>query len=232
MLMYSGVLQEGDRFPTEESIASHFGVSRPTANKSVEALIDAGYLCRDKGLGTFVKDKPFVEFTFFSDALSFADQFAHDVSLKSKIIWAREIPADAENASALKVQQGEPLIFIRRLRYVSDRPLMVCDSILSARRFPGIDKTEFVNNSLYQTLAVKYNTPVVSSQRYVFAGEAIDPVVISLLDVLPFSSILIIRGISYTKEEEPVERLKTYLGRNVVLKARVHKKPGSSAEEK
>ena len=85
-LIQNEAYQPGDRFPTEESISSFFKISRPTANKAIQLLLQEGFLSRDKGLGTFVKEKPFIEFTFLGHSLSFADQFASDVPIKNKII--------------------------------------------------------------------------------------------------------------------------------------------------
>jgi len=210
--------QPGDRFPAEELIASYFHVSRPTANKAIHLLLDEGYLSRGKGLGTFVKEKPFVEFTFLGQSLSFADQFAEDVPIKNRVIWVKTAPATSLVAEQLELEEGQPTVHIRRLRYVYNRPLMICDSQLPAEKFPGIERCDFVEDSLYKTLAARYNCPVTSSERYAVAIEAIEPEVIELLEVAPFSSILTISGVSYTQEHEPVDYLRTFLRQGVVLK--------------
>jgi GntR family transcriptional regulator of arabinose operon len=54
----SGVLRPGDRLPSEVEIADRFGVSRMTANKSILALVQDGWLVREKGRGTFVASSP------------------------------------------------------------------------------------------------------------------------------------------------------------------------------
>ncbi|MEJ5169442.1 MAG: GntR family transcriptional regulator [Fimbriimonadales bacterium] len=54
----SGTLRPGDRLPSEVEIAERFGVSRMTANKSILALVQDGWLVREKGRGTFVANSP------------------------------------------------------------------------------------------------------------------------------------------------------------------------------
>jgi GntR family transcriptional regulator len=222
-LIQDEAFQPGDRFPTEEAIASYFQVSRPTANKAVQILINEGFLTRDKGLGTFVKEKPYVTLTFLGEGLSFADQFPPDVSIKSKIIWSKTIPATPSVAKALQLKDGEPTILIRRLRYAYNRPIMVCDSQLSKKKFPEIEKGDFIKDSLYNTLEIRYNCPVISSERYAYAVEINEPEVVKLLEMHPFSPILMIKGISFTKGNKPIDYMRTFLRQGIVLKNTVYR---------
>lgn len=228
-LIQDEAFQPGDRFPTEEAIAKHFHVSRPTANKAVQSMINEGFLSRDKGLGTFVKEKPYVTLTFLAEGLSFADQFPPDVPIKSRVIWCKTVPAALKVAKALHLEEGAPTVSMRRLRYAYNRPIMVCDSQLPADRFPAIQEFDFTKHSLYKTLEKRYNCPIVSSDRYACAGEAIDPEIMKLLNVQPFSCILVIRGVSYTTDSTPVDYLTTYLSQGVVLKSKVRRQDANGA---
>jgi len=220
-LIQDEALQEGDRFPAEEAIAKCFNVSRPTANKAVQSLIDEGYLSRDKGQGTFVKEKPLVEFTFLTDSLSFAEQFPPEVPIRSELIWSKTVPATRKVAKVLDLEPGAPTALMRRLRFVYDRPLMVCDSQLSAERFPNIAQKRFVRDSLYATLAERYNRPIVSSERITVAVQVTEHEIAKLLEIQPFSPALMITGISFTQGNKPVDYLRTYLREGSVLKTRV-----------
>ena len=194
-LIQDEVFQSGMRFPTEEAIASYYQVSRPTANKAMQILLNEEWVIRDKQdkrSGTFVKQKPYVSLGFLSAGMSFADQFAPDVPIRSENIWAKRESATAKQAKMLDMQEGGPIVHIRRLRYAYDQPIMVCDSQLSEARFPGIDPGNFVNNSLYATLRERYNCRIVRSERYAEAVEVVELDVVKLLDVHPFTSILMI----------------------------------------
>lgn len=50
----SGVLQNGDRLPTEKQLTEKYGVSRITAIKAMQKLEVKGYIKRIRGNGTFV----------------------------------------------------------------------------------------------------------------------------------------------------------------------------------
>ena len=45
------------QIPPEEQLARDFSVSRMTANKAINNLVQQGYLIRQAGLGTFVTDR-------------------------------------------------------------------------------------------------------------------------------------------------------------------------------
>ena len=81
-----------------------------------------------------------------------------------------------------------------------------------------------MQDSLYKTLEVRYNCPIVSSERYATAVEAVDPEVVRLLGVPPFSSILMITGVSCNHNDEPIDYLRTYLQPGVSLKSRIHRR--------
>jgi GntR family transcriptional regulator len=220
------VFQPGDRFPSEESIANYFLVSRPTANKAMQILLNEGWLTRDKQnkrSGTFVKEKPYFCISFLTEGMSFADQFSPDMPIKSQIIWTKTVPATGKVAKLLRLQEGEQIIHMRRLRFVCDQPILVCDSQLSETRFPGIVNGDFVQDSLYKTLEARYNCPIVSSERQAIAEEVIDPEIITLLGVHPFTSILMMTGVSYTYDDDPIDFLQTYLQPGVSLKNKIYR---------
>jgi DNA-binding GntR family transcriptional regulator len=130
-LIQDEYFEAGSRFPSEESIADHYQVSRPTANKAVQILLDEGWLSRDKQhkrSGTYVKEKPYFDLGFLTSGMSFSDQFTEDVPIKSEIIWVDTAPATMRTAKKLHLQEGESITHLRRLRYAFEKPIMVCDS--------------------------------------------------------------------------------------------------------
>jgi len=183
-------------------------------------------------VGTYVKEKPLVEFTFFLDSLSFAEQFPPDVPIRTEIIWTKTVPATRKVAKALDLEPGAPTVLMRRLRFVHDRPLMVCDSQLSAERFPDITKRKFIRDSLYATLEETYNCPILYSERYALAYEVTEQEVAELLQIQPFSPVLMITGVSFTHNNRPVDYLRTFLREGSVLKTTVPRRGGKDKPSK
>jgi GntR family transcriptional regulator len=225
-LIQEDVFKPGSRFPSEEAISAHFQVSRPTASKAVQILMNDGWLNRnrqDKRSRTTVAEKPFISLTFLTDGLSFIDQFPPGVPVRSQMIWARTIPATANIARVLRLTEGDPVLHMRRLRFAHDRPIMVCDSRISQKRFPNLLDGEFVDGSLYRTLASRFDCPVICSDRRAEAVEATDPEIVRLLGIRPFSSILRMVGVSCTFDKDPVDYLETHLQRSVSLRSEVYR---------
>ena len=55
--IHGGAYPVNHQIPPEEQLARDFGVSRMTANKAIQNLVQKGYLVRQAGLGTFVTDR-------------------------------------------------------------------------------------------------------------------------------------------------------------------------------
>lgn len=219
-------LRQGDRFPSEEAIAACFEVSRPTVNKAVQQLVDQGWLVRDRGRGTFVKREPLVDLALLSQNLSLTEQFPPDAGLHTEIVRREIIKADAqpEIAETLRLSPRDKLLFIRRLRCVSDRPVMVCDAYLPADRFPDLGLSPFVRGSLYATLQEKYGCIIDRSERRVEASEVTEVDVAKLLGISPFSPILLLTGITFLeKESTPIEYMVAFVKEGVAFKSLVRR---------
>ena len=55
--IHGGAYPVNHQIPPEEQLARDFSVSRMTANKAIQNLVQKGYLVRQAGLGTFVTDR-------------------------------------------------------------------------------------------------------------------------------------------------------------------------------
>jgi len=216
-------LKPGDRFPSEEAITEHFGVSRPTVNKAAQQLVAQGWLVRERGRGTFVADKSLVELTLLSDGLSLAEQFGDQARLQTKGIAAKHVPATSQLSVSLHVPLEEPVLFLRRLRLVDNRPIIVCDSYVQATRFPGLAEHPFVRESLYATFEERYDVPVMYSSRTAEAVEIVEQEVAALLEVPLFSPVLLLRGTTFTKGHVPIEYLTSYVREGVAFRSTVRR---------
>jgi len=191
-------LESGARFPSEEAIVDCFRVSRPTVNKAIQELVDQGWLVRERGRGTFVTQKPAVELTLLQDSLSLTEQFWPSSQLKSRLVRCEHIPATSELSRTMRMAAEKEVLYLRRVRFVNDRPIMVCDSYLPADRFPDLGEEPFIRGSLYATLEERYECSVMKSDRYVEAAEIVEHEIAELLETSLFSPILLLKGLTFT----------------------------------
>jgi GntR family transcriptional regulator len=218
-------LRPGDRFPAEEMIATQFNVSRPTANRAVQELIDQGWLTRERGRGTFVQSQHIVDLALLSENLSLTEQFPRDAELRTEFIERKILKTEQRVAQAIGLAPDAPILYLRRLRFVDERPVMVCDTYLPEARFAGLDRKAFVRGSLYATLEEKYGFTIERSERRVEAEEIIDPAVADLLQVPLFSPILLLTGLTFVEgEKQPIELMTAYVRERVAFKSTVRRR--------
>src|ERR1044071_8565808 len=55
--MTSSQLPPGTKLPTEGELATRFGVSRATVREAVTSLVEAGYVTRRRGSGSYVAER-------------------------------------------------------------------------------------------------------------------------------------------------------------------------------
>ena len=222
MILKRGVrdhaLEPGTRFPSEEAIASHFRVSRPTANRAIQEMTDRGWLVRRRGRGTFLQQAAPTQLSLLSNNLSFSDDIAKRGEHVTRFVRKASVVASEDDAMALELEAGAPVHYIRRLHMVDERIVMVCDSKLSADRFPGLLEAEFAGNSLFKTLATRYDCPIHRAERCVEAAEILEEDVADLLGIPMFAPILLMTGLAFDAELLPVEAMTAYVREGVMFK--------------
>jgi len=211
-------LQEGDRFTSEGAIAKCFGVSRPTVNKAVQELVKLGWLLREPGLGSFVRTPPSRVLTVLSHDRRLLDSRGPDAQLVMSSIRTEEQRADRKTASTLKISTGDPVIYMRRLFTVTELPALVVDSLFSATRFPGFRDEPLLEDSVFTTLIQKYHCDIHHSEWSVVAHEVLDEELAVMLGITLFSPVLLLTGIRYTKQNEPVGQFRWYINQGIRLK--------------
>ena len=196
----------GSRIPTEAELSKSYGVSRITIRKALELLVEEEILVRKQRLGTFVLDKKISRnlnhFMGFSQSCELEGGRPGTCLLSAELVKAR--PSDVK---ALKLQEEDKVICIRRLRLCNDVPV-----ILEENHFPrkyAYLLAEDLNRSLHQilkehgiTLANGFKTIGVC---YASREEA-EQLGIKENDVLILS-----RDITYDMAGEPV-----YSGKEVI----------------
>jgi GntR family transcriptional regulator len=220
-------LRPKERFPSEESIAAAFVVSRPTANRATRELLDRGWLRRERGRGTFVGCGSHVELTLLSDELSLSEQLGHESRLESRAVYCRTGKASSELADALKVPDGTPTIELRRVRYIDRCPILVSDAFLPAERVPNFGAGPLIDGSLFATLRERCSAPVARCERWIETSEALAQDVADLLQIPVLAPLLLVRGLAYTWDEEPIAFVKSYVREGVSFQvtARPHAEP-------
>jgi GntR family transcriptional regulator len=81
------------------------------------------------------------------------------------------VSADKEVADALQLAAGAWLLRLRRLRTGGGRPIGVQTTLLPLERFPGLERIDFTNRSLYAVLGETWGVlPVQAIETFTVVG--------------------------------------------------------------
>ncbi len=161
----SGAWQEGDQIPTEEELCQMTGASRTPVRRALEMLVSAGYIERIPGKGTFVT-RPHPPLRFPTDLRGFTeDMRSRGFRPTSRVLTSEIIPATPEIAERLRIEPGDQVFHLGRLRLVNSDPVGLEDAYLNYQLCPGIEERDFSQRSLYFTLEREYGLRLAYARR-------------------------------------------------------------------
>ncbi len=150
--LYSNVYVAGDRLPNEDELAARFEVSRATIREAVRGLVEAGYLVRRHGSGTFVTARPRHRHTLNANLSYTAMIREAGLEPGRKLLRRLVRKATGDEAGALAIAAGEPVLFVERIRTADGRPVVYStDRIPTALLGDAADGA--IGSSLYELLA-------------------------------------------------------------------------------
>jgi GntR family transcriptional regulator len=170
--LLDGTYPSGVKLPNEDELAERSGVSRATVREAVGGLVEAGYLTRRHGAGTFVAGT--LPRRHALDASVSYTSMIREAGMKPGLVIfdQSEHEATPEEAELLGVPEGEPLITVERIRTADGRPVVYSVDRLP-RSFLPSDDTK-LEASLYDVLkrgghpvqsASARLTPVTAQER-------------------------------------------------------------------
>ncbi len=166
----SGILQPNDQLPTEDVLSQQHQVSRGTVREAIRRLIDEGLIRREQGKGTFVAGQtpttPLFSLTSFAD-----DMRRQNRTPSTKLLQAEVIPATATLAEKLAMSQGDPIIYIARLRLADGQPVVYETRYLAKTLCPDLLTEDLENSSIHWLLLHKYQISLVKMTHTVEVGQ-------------------------------------------------------------
>ncbi|HTY83577.1 MAG TPA: GntR family transcriptional regulator [Silvibacterium sp.] len=199
----SGELSEGDPLASEEELSRAYQVSRMTARQALHGLKTNGYAYSEKGRGTFVS-RPKLEKNILHLQGFTEDMRRRGMKPSSRLLDQSVVAAAAELVEKLRLDEGEKVMRLRRLRLADGIPMALEESHIPLRHFPGLERIDFGKQSLYHTLRERYGV------RVGYADETIEALPATreeseLLTIARKASVLSISRIILTTQESPIE---------------------------
>jgi GntR family transcriptional regulator len=199
----AGQLKEGDPLASEEELARLHQVSRMTARQALHGLKVSGYAVSRKGRGTFVT-RPKMENNILHLQGFTEDMKQRGMVPSSQMLEHVVIGATEAVAGKLNMNEGDPILRLRRLRLADGMPMAIEESNIPLRLYPGLDRYDFQRNSLYTVLRESYGAVVA------WADEVIEAIPATreeseLLTIQKRASVLSISRLIMSTTEMPIE---------------------------
>jgi GntR family transcriptional regulator len=197
----SGEVKPGDRLPSEREIAEDLKVSRVTARQALDTLEQLGLVYREQGRGTFAAEARLHHVEGFSSFTDYVVRRGRRPS--SRIIKQEIITPDESLRNMLKLEPGEQVLHLVRLRLADSTPLALQSAYVPHRICPGLD-----SQSLFDTLRQKYSVYATWTDPEICAAAASETEA-RLLDLEPGAPVLVVDALTYTDTFDVVERVRT-----------------------
>lgn len=160
-----GYYKKNDLIPTELELSNTYHVSRVTVRKATDNLVAKGLLKRVAGLGTFVQHSAVTLNPSSIQGFS-SNMTRQGIQVHTEIPTFTLQRAPSNIASILKIETGEPIYFIERIRYANDEVLQFETTYMSSQLYPNIS-IQVLQKSKYQYFEETLGLKIAYSQHTV-----------------------------------------------------------------
>jgi GntR family transcriptional regulator len=227
-----GVLQPGDRLPSERWLGDELGVSRATVRRAIEELAANG-LVEGRGRASFVSGDALAE---PPNTLMSLTELGRSRGLQpsARVLSAAVRAATIDEAEALAIAPGGDLFELERVRMLDGVPISIDRNRVPLRLAPELPDVDFTDASLYEALARTGHAPRRANYELEARGATAPEA--ELLGLAPGAPVLFATTVAIGEDGRVVD-----LGRTVyradryrfqaTLLRRVHREGENSNEE-
>jgi GntR family transcriptional regulator len=202
-LIDSGELVSGDLIPSEPQLAGSLSVSQGTVKKAIDNLVWEGKLYRHQGKGTYVSRIDFNNSLF--NYVSYGDIEGESVRLDKKTTERGIETGNDEICQKMGIPKSTELLYIERVGYFENTPVMVEYSRWRADVLPGLESEDIhIPDLFYALVEDKYNVPVVRAEETLTA-ELTTPKTARILQIEMGIPVLVLHRTTYTRNNEIIE---------------------------
>src|SRR5216684_9239428 len=196
-------LTPGQSYYSEGEIARALRISKMPVRQAFQKLRAEGLLIIARGkrpvIGAGHVSWNFQELHGFSEEMR-----RRGFVPSAKILSLEMLEPETDIAQQLRLAGGELVYLLKRLRFLNAEPVAVVTSYLPARIFPGIDRQDLENKSLYDIMENVYSRRLQRAEEVIGAVTAGEDEA-RILQAEVNSALLVIRETTYDAGEVPIE---------------------------
>jgi GntR family transcriptional regulator len=150
--MTSSQLPPGTKLPTEGELAARFGVSRATVREAVTSLVEAGYVTRRHGSGSYVTERRRMPHGLDS-TLSYLAMIESAGAHAGMRVLDAVLDQYSKLDSQLQLRQGDTVLAVERVRTANDQPVIYSRDRIPSRLLKADIDLQNLHPSLFRLLS-------------------------------------------------------------------------------
>jgi GntR family transcriptional regulator len=207
----SGEFKPQEQIPSENELCEEYNVSRITIRRAIDEMVKLGLIVKKQGKGTFV-NQPKINF-FSVDLISLSERMRQQgLNVTTRVITVAEVLPSSRVKKALMLADKEPVVEIKRVRYIENDPITIETNFIQKDIFEGHMTPEQLKtyldqgNSLYELINNRLGV------KFTRAHQTFEPILLQedeqkILDCGENPVGLLIYRTTYS-EKAPVEYVK------------------------
>jgi GntR family transcriptional regulator len=195
-----GSLSPGERLPAQRELAESYGVTVMTVRQALQLLEQEEVVVMRHGLGTYVAPTR-VRFGLVQ-LLSLAQEVASQgLEVETRVLRRELLEPHPHDAEQLKLEPGDPVYLIERLRFLGSEPIMLQRSSLHPSLAEMLDAVDLGQISLYAFLHERLG--IAHAQESIHAVN-LPPTEATLLEEQPSAAALLSERLTFSAVDEPI----------------------------
>ncbi len=144
----TGALRAGDKAPSENELASEFGVSRLTVQRAIAGLVSRGLVTRVRGSGTYISIAPW-QFSLFEIREMAEEIRSRGGNPVRDVLKQVKQPASDDVAAVLEVEMGVELFHASVLELDGSTPMAIVNRWSVTDVFPDFLEQDFNQTTVF-----------------------------------------------------------------------------------
>lgn len=204
----SGVWEPGTQIPSELELSEQFQISRTTIRQAIGDLVNERKLERIQGKGTFVSE------ISIEKQIERVSGFSQDMRMRglvptSDILNFEVVPANPQVAKALKIDEGDDAILLKRIRKGNNKRIALEVVYMDHGKYKDFLSIDIGNDSLYELLAKKFAVWPKYSQQVIESIKC-PPAEAELLGIEIGDPVFFFHTIAFDQYDQPLEYTEGY----------------------
>lgn len=197
-----GAYAPGERLPTQREIASSFGVTVMTVRQALQLLEQEDLVVMRHGLGTFVAPQR-IRYAMGNLRSLAQEVAAQGLELKTRVLRRELADPHPHVAEHLRLEPGDAVFSIERLRFVGRQPIVYQHSQLLPSIGEALAHVDLSDISLYDYLQGELKIELARAQERIHA-TALSPHEATLLEEEPGATALLSERVTFSAAGDPI----------------------------